>query len=258
MPLGLLGRSGIGVIEISGVIGPGLRVPVYSRMFDSLRTDKRIKALIVEIDSPGGTASGSELLYHSLARVNAEKPVVAYIRGTGASGAYYISCAARQIVTLPSALVGSIGVIYLRPVLEQLLQKLGISFSVYKGGRLKDMTGFWRSPTSEEEGMFKEIIDEIYANFVRVVAAGRHMEEDKVREFATGEIFTGQGAKERGLVDELGDFDTALDLAAELGKTRRRPVWLNPNPPKDTDGRREDSGRGWVRELQGRWPGVLG
>ena len=134
MPLGLLGRSGIGVIEISGVIGPGLRVPVYSRMFDSLRTDKRIKALIVEIDSPGGTASGSELLYHSLARVNAEKPVVAYIRGTGASGAYYISCAARQIVTLPSALVGSIGVIYLRPVLEQLLQKLGISFSGLQRG----------------------------------------------------------------------------------------------------------------------------
>ena len=228
MAVWFLGRSGVGVVEISGVIGGGLRVPVYSRIFDGLRTNKRFKAVIVEIDSPGGTASGSELLYLSLAKVAREKPVVAYIRGTGASGAYYISCAAHKIVALPSALVGSIGVIYLRPVLQQLLEKLGISFSVYKEGRLKDMTGFWRSPTSEEEGKFQGLIDEIYDDFVRAVAGGRHMEEEKVKEFATGEIFTGRGARERGLVDELGDFDTALDLAAGLGGTRRRVKWVRP------------------------------
>ena len=231
MAILLRGRSGVGVVEIFGAIGGGVRVPVYSRILDGLRIDKRFKAVIVDIDSPGGTASGSELLYHSLLRVAKEKPVVAYIRGTGASGAYYISCAANTIVALPTALVGSIGVIYLRPVLQQLLQKLGVSFSVYKGGRLKDMTGFWRSPTSEEESKFTGLIDEIYDSFVRAVAAGRHMEEGRVREFATGEIFTGRGAKERGLVDELGDFDTALDLAAQMGKTRRRPMWVRPRRP---------------------------
>ena len=231
MAVRLLGRSGVGVVEMFGVIGGGLRVPMYSRILDDLRKDKRFKAVIVEIDSPGGTAAGSELLYHSLVRVSREKPVVAYIGGTGASGAYYIGCAASKIVALPSSLVGSIGVIYLRPVLQQLLEKIGISFSVFREGRLKDMTGFWRSPTTEEEGKFKDLIDEIYDNFVRAVAGGRKMEEARARELATGEIFTGRGAMERGLVDELGDFDTALDLAAGLGRTRRRAIWVRPKRP---------------------------
>ncbi len=231
MPMLFRRRSGVGVVEIFGPISGGARVQEQSRILDSLRKDKRFKAVIVEIDSPGGTASGSELLYNGLVRVAQEKPVVAYIRGTGASGAYYISCAANKIVALPSSLVGSIGVIYLRPVLQQLLQKLGVSFSVYKSGEFKDMTGFWRSPTSDEEGKFKELIDEIYGNFVRSVATGRQMDEEKVREFATGEIFTGRGARERGLVDELGDFDRALDLAADLGRTRRRPVWIRRRRP---------------------------
>ena len=141
MAFRILGRGGIAVVELSGVIGGGMKVPVYSRLLDGLREDKRFRAVVLEIDSPGGTASGSELLYHSVLKIKKEKPVVAYIRGTGASGAYYISCAADRVVALPSALVGSIGVIYLRPVLEQLLQELGISFSVFKGGRLKDMGG---------------------------------------------------------------------------------------------------------------------
>ena len=231
MAFRILGRGRVAVVEMSGVIGGGLKIPVYSRLLDSLRKDGRFKAVVLEIDSPGGTATGSELLYYSLLKLKKEKPVVAYIRGTGASGAYYISCAADKIVALPSALVGSIGVIYLRPVIQQLLEKLGISFSVFKGGRLKDMGGFWRSPTSEEEGKFTALIDEIYANFLQAVAEGRGMEVDGVMELATGEIFTGRGAKERGLVDELGDFDTALDLAAGLGGVRRRPEWVKPSRP---------------------------
>lgn len=231
MSVPFMGRSGVGIMEITGLIGGGTRVPTYSRILEGLRRDRRFRAVLVEIDSPGGTAAGSEVLYHGLARVANEKPVVAYIRGTGASGAYYIGCAAHKIVALPSAMVGSIGVIYLRPVLEQLFQKLGVSFSVYKSGLFKDMTGFWRSPTDEEENKFSELIDEIYGNFLRAVASGRRMEEEKVRKYATGEVFTGRGAKERGLVDELGDFDTALDMAAELGRTRRRPMWIRPKRP---------------------------
>ncbi len=231
IPVPFRKRSGVGVVEIFGAIGGGAKVQEQSRILDSLRRDRRFKAVIVEIDSPGGTASGSELLYNSLLRVAQEKPVVAYIRGTGASGAYYISCAANKIVALPSSLVGSIGVIYLRPVLQQLLQKLGVSFSVYKSGEFKDMTGFWRSPTSAEEDRFTGLIDEIYGNFIHSVATGRRMDEEKVREYATGEVFTGRGAHERGLVDELGDFDRALDLAAELGRTRPRPMWIRRRRP---------------------------
>ena len=105
----LLGRSSVGVIELFGVIGASLKVPVYSQILDDVRRNRRFRALIVEIDSPGGTASGSELLYNSLLRVAREKPVVAYIRGTGASGGYYVACAAHKVVALPSTMVGSIG-----------------------------------------------------------------------------------------------------------------------------------------------------
>ena len=231
MAFRILARSGVGVVEMTGVIGGAVKIPVYTRLLDSLRADRRIKSVVLEIDSPGGTAAGSEVLYRSLLRVAGDKPVVAYIRGTGASGAYYISCAATRIVALPSALVGSIGVRYLRPVLQQMLEKLGSGFSVYKGGRLKDMSGFWRSPTAEEDSKFRELIEEIYDIFVQVVVDGRRLDEARVRELATGEVFTGRSARESGLVDELGDFDTALDMAARLGGTRRRPIWVRPRQP---------------------------
>ena len=228
MAVPFMGRSGVGVVEFFGLISGGSKVQGYTRLLDDIRRDRRLKAVLLDVDSPGGTASASELLYHSLLRLAQQKPVVAYIRGTGASGAYYISCAASKIVSLPSALVGSIGVIYLRPVLQELFQKLGISFSVYTGGRLKDMGGFWRGPTSEEEGKFRGLIEEIYINFVQAVKTGRNMEEDRVQELATGELFTGTGAHERGLVDQIGDFEDALNAAAEMGRARPRPVWVRP------------------------------
>ena len=224
-------RSGVAVVEISGMIGGVVRVPVYTRIFDGLRRSRRFRAVVVDIDSPGGTATGSEVLYNSLRKLAEVKPVVAYIRGVGASGAYMLSCAAANVVALPRALVGSIGVIYLRPVMEQLLQKVGVGLSVYKGGRLKDMSGFWRSTTPEEDAKFQELIGEVYEGFVSIVADGRKMETDQVRELATGEVFTGRRAAELGLVDELGDFDRALELAAELGKTRPRPRWIRARRP---------------------------
>ena len=126
MPLFLKRRAGVAVVEIEGIIGARVRVSVYARLFDSIARSERYRALLLDIDSPGGSASGSELLYRSLLRVAERKPVVAYIRGLGASGGYYLGCAASKIVALPTALVGSIGVIYLRPVLEQLLGKAGV------------------------------------------------------------------------------------------------------------------------------------
>ena len=228
MPVPIIRPSRVGVLEIFGLITGGSRAQSYASMLEAMRKDGRLKAVVVDIDSPGGAAAASELLYHSMLRLAREKPVVAYVRGMGASGAYYIACAAGKIVALPSALVGSIGVIYMRPVLQELFQKLGISFSVYTGGRLKDTAGFWRNPTPEEEDKFRELIEEIYGNFVQAVAAGRQMEQANVEELATGELFTGKGAQERGLVDEIGDFEDALDIAAKAGKTRRRPIWVRP------------------------------
>ena len=103
--------------------------------------NQRLKALLLDIDSPGGSATGSEVLYRAIQRVAEEKPVYAYVRGMGASGGYYLACAASKVYALPTALVGSIGVIYLRSVLEQLLPKVGVDFSAYKSGGFKYMTG---------------------------------------------------------------------------------------------------------------------
>ena len=223
--------SGVAVVEVHGVIGTRVRESVYSRLFAEVAASDRYRALLVDIQSPGGSAAGSELLYHSLRKVAARKPVVAYIRSMGASGGYYLACAANRVTALPTTMVGSIGVIYLRPILEQLLGRAGIEFSVFKGGRFKDMSGFWRSPTDEESEKLQELITEIYDNFVAVVAQGRSLEEDVVRELATGEVFTARRGKELGLVDELLDFEQSLELAAQLAnidQNKARPRWLRP------------------------------
>ena len=224
-------RPGVAVVEIHGVIGNQIKTTAYERLFDGIARSKRYRALLLDIDSPGGSASGSEVLHHSLLRVAESKPIVAYVRGIGASGAYYMCSAASRVVALPSAMVGSIGVIYLRPILEQLLGKVGVEFSVFKEGRLKDMTGFWRSPTSEEAGKFQGLLTEIYDNFVAVVAEGRSLEDSAVRELATGEVFTATRGKELGLVDDFGGFGEALETAAQLGNARPRPLWVRPRRP---------------------------
>jgi protease-4 len=197
-------------------------------MFDAIGRGKQYRALLLDINSPGGSATGSDLLYHSLQKVARQKPVVAYVSGVGASGGYYLCCAASKVVALPTALIGSIGVIYLRPILEQLLDKVGIELSVFKGGRLKDMSGFWRGPTDEESEKFQGLIGEMYDTFVSVVAQGRSLETRRVRELATGELYTARRGQEMGLVDELGDFDLALNLAGEIGGVRPRPRWVRP------------------------------
>ena len=222
-------RASVAIVEIHGVIGNHVKIPEFSRLIDSVAGSQRLKALLLDIDSPGGSATGSEVLYRAIQRVAEEKPVYAYVRGMGASGGYYLACAASKVYALPTALVGSIGVIYLRPVLEQLLSKVGVDFSVYKSGEFKDMTGFWRSPTDRESEKFQELINEIFDNFVTVVAEGRSLDEAKVREIATGEIMAAQKGIRQGLVDEIGDFKDALEAAAEAGGCKPTPRWIRPS-----------------------------
>ncbi len=185
--------------------------------------------IVLDIDSPGGSVAASEDLYFKIARLREKKPVVAFIRGTGASGSYLIACAATRIVALPSAIVGSIGVISMRPVAVELLERLGVSVSVSKSGPLKDMGAFYRQPTSEEQDKLQGLIDELFQTFVERVAEARHMDVDEVRRRATGEVYTARQGKELGLLDELGDFDTVLDIAASLGNVpRRRVTYVRP------------------------------
>ena len=228
MPIRIRRSSSVAVLEVHGVIGNHIKIPEYSRLLHSIATDRRLKALLLDIDSHGGSATGSEVLYRELQRVSEMKPVSDYVWGMAASGGY-LACAATKVYALPTALVGSIGVIYLRPVLEQLLAKIGVEFSVYKSGEFKDMTGFWRAPSDRESEKFQELINEIFDNFVTVVANGRSLEESKVREVATGEVLTAQRGINVVLVDEIGDFKDALEALALLGNCKPSPKWVRPS-----------------------------
>ncbi len=141
------------------------------------------------------------------------------------------ACPATKVIALPGSIVGSIGVISLRPMIADLLERVGVRVSVNKSGPLKDMGAIYRPSTEEEERKLQGLIDELFEAFVERVAQCRGISPEQVRSFATGEVFTGRRGKELGLVDELGDFDRALELAAELGKTRPRPVWVRPRRP---------------------------
>ena len=218
----------IAVVEVFGIIGGAVKSPTMDRLLTQVREDPRVRALVLDIDSPGGGASASDYIYRSILRVGERMPVVASIRGTGASGGYMIGCAAQRIVASPGAIIGSIGVISVRPVLQQLLERAGVGVNVSKSGEFKDMGAVWREATPEEQQKMQELIDDTFSGFVAIVAQARGMDEDTVRELATGEVYLAEKARELGLVDELGDLDRAIDIAAGLSGAPRNPVFLRP------------------------------
>ncbi len=222
--------SGIGVWDLFGPISGTRRLRHYSEAIDSLKNNRRVKAVIINVDSPGGLATASDFLYCAVSRLSARKPVVVFISGTCASGSYLASCPAAKIVALPTAVVGSIGVLSIRPIVYDLLNKLGVHMDVIKSGRLKDMGSFFREPTEEERKKEEELIAGFYDYFVSAVAKGRKMDESKVRELATGEVFLGEKARSLGLIDEVGDFERAIDIAADLGKVGRRLIQVRRRP----------------------------
>jgi len=219
----------IAVAELFGAIGQASRTAEYVRMLRAIEENKRIRALVIDVDSPGGSAGASEQLHRSIAKVAKQKPVVACISGTGASGAYMAACAATKIVAVPMAVVGSIGVISMRPMLYELLGKIGVRMEVTKAGRLKDMFSNFREPTEEERVKEQALLDAFYNRFVGMVAEARKFTPERAKELATGEVFTAEQAKGAGLVDELGDLDTAIDLAQGLsGLAERKLAYVKP------------------------------
>lgn len=218
----------IAVVEMEGIIGPRMKAGDYAKLLRALEENERVKAVVLDVDSPGGSASASDFLYLSVRSLAEKKPVVAFIRGTGASGAYLFSCAAQKIVAIPSAIIGSIGVISMRPLLYEAMDRLSLKVAVTKSDKFKDMGSMFRPPTDEEIKKEQELVDDLYEQFIEAVMKGRGLTSEQAKGVATGEIFTARRAKDMGLVDELGDLDRAIDLAAELGKAPRRPVWMRP------------------------------
>lgn len=210
----------VGVVEVKGVINES------DDAVDALKTFEKspaVKAIVVRIESPGGGVAPSQEIYEAIRRVRQSKPVVASMGGVAASGGYYIASACDTIVANPGTLTGSIGVIMELGNVEGLLQKLGVQPEVIKAGAYKDMGSLVRPMTDAERGLFQEMIDSVHTQFITAVAAGRGMNKDQVRALADGRIFSGEQAKIAGLVDELGGFDDAVNLAASKGGIEGEP-----------------------------------
>ena len=228
IPLILIPRLAAGkiaVIPLSGTITTGgsslfsgstITPELVRDYLAKAESDKAVKAIVFHIESPGGEISPCQEILWEIERVKETKPIVVSMGGTAASGGYYISTQAAKIVALPTTMTGSIGVISAIPNIEGFLEKLGIQIEIFKGGKYKDMYQGLRELTPEEEEIMQQMIDEYYEQFIDVVAEGRELSREEVRDLATGQIYTGTEAKELGLVDELGDLDTAIGLAAEL------------------------------------------
>jgi protease-4 len=207
----VVGASQQGLLTSAGIT-PGL----VRNYLEKAEADGFVKAVVLRIESPGGSAAASQEIANEIRRFREEtgKPVVVSMGDVAASGGYYISVYADRIVANPATLTGSIGVISQLIYIEGLLEKLGLEMETIKAGEHKDM-GI-RPLTDEEREILQAITDDLYEQFIDTVAEGRNLPLETVRELATGQPYTGNQALELGLVDELGGRERAIELAAEL------------------------------------------
>lgn len=181
-----------------------------------LREDENIKAVVLRVNSPGGSAYGSEQIWHEVVLLKAKKPVIVSMGDYAASGGYYISCAADTIVADPTTLTGSIGIFGMFPNMQGLLtDKIGLHFDMVKTNRFSDMGDMTRPFNADEREAMQNYINNGYKLFVKRCADGRGMSTEAIEKIAEGRVWTGEAAKELGLVDELGGLDRALEIAAQ-------------------------------------------
>ena len=184
--------------------------------------DPSIKAIVLDINSGGGGAVPSRELERAVK--NTKKPIVACIRETGASGAYYIASAADHIVADRDSITGSIGVIMTFQQTYGLYEKLGLNVTVIKSGKVKDIGSPYREMTAEEKDELKRMIDKIYLDFVEDVAANRNLSIEYVMNISDGSLYLGSEAQKLGLVDTLGGIDDAIDIASNMGGVSGKPA----------------------------------
>jgi protease-4 len=228
------GSGKVGVIYIEGPIASGRSATLFESQTGaediaaSLREaarDSGLKAVVIRLNNPGGTPAASQEIDNELQRLRQSgKVVVASMGDTAASGAYWIAAGADQIVANPGTITGSIGVFMQTTNLEELYGKIGMEREIYKSGPYKDMGSTDRPVTPEERAIFQSMVDDIYNQFVEVVARGRHKDVAEVKKLADGRVYTGRQAKELGLVDQLGDFHDAVLLAGKMAGIAGEPA----------------------------------
>lgn len=221
----------VAIIRVSGPIVSG-REPAFSSgssaaaedikdLIRQAERDSQVRAVVIDLNSPGGSVVPSDEIYSAFADLNL--PVVVAMGDVAASGGYYISMAADYIFANPNTLTGSIGVISSFPNAQELLEKIGVEFTTITSGEAKDFGSPYREMSEEEQAYWQSIVDETYSNFVEIVVEGRDLSEEQVRALADGRVFTGKQALELGLVDGLGYLEDAINKAAELADIPGEP-----------------------------------
>jgi protease-4 len=183
-----------------------------------------IKAIVLRIDSPGGAVAPSQEIYEEVRKAVAKKKVLVSMGSVAASGGYYIASPATRIIANPGTLTGSIGVIMEIPNIEGLMNKLGIKTEVVKSGKHKDIASIFRGIGKEEREILQGVLDNVHTQFIKAVAEGRKMLPSDVEKISDGRVFTGEQALKAGLIDELGNLEDTVQVAAKLSGIRGEPV----------------------------------
>jgi len=221
----------IGVVDIKGAIGMG-RGSVESepvlKVVKRYADDSDMKAVIVRIDSPGGAVGTSQEILDGLRRLAEDKVVVCTMGNMAASGGLLVAMGCDRIVAEPGTLTGSIGVISAFPNVRGLLQRFDVEMNTVTAGKLKDAGSPFREFSASDRAYWQELADRIHRQFIQAVAEGRDLPVEQVEKFADGRVMTGEQAVELGLVDELGGFQDAVDLAKELAEIRGEPRLVYP------------------------------
>jgi protease IV len=219
--MSLGGKDRIAVVYAEGEIVDGEGEPDnvggsrFSRILRRLRQDPNVKAVVLRVNSPGGSASASEVIQREVRLIKKVKPIVISMGSYAASGGYWISTYGDRIFAEPSTITGSIGVFGMQFDVKKLANDFGLTFDSVKTGKFADALTISRPKTPEELAVFQRMVDWIYAEFITKVAEGRGLDRAKVEEIAQGRVWSGTEAKELGLVDELGGLDAAIAYAAQ-------------------------------------------
>jgi protease-4 len=213
-------RDRIGVVSVEGFIGDSNDIV---EQLDQFSKDDSIKAVVLRINSPGGSVAPSQEIYEAVLQVKKKKKVVASMGAVAASGGYMIACAADRIVANPGTITGSISAIMHFANVEELLKKIGLKTTAIKSGKYKDIGSPAREMTQEEKALIQELVDDIYDQFLDMVAQNRKIAKEDLRKIADGRVFSGRQAKKLGLVDDIGDMGYALDLAGKMSGIEGKP-----------------------------------
>lgn len=234
---GLFGDK-IAVVELEGVIFDSKPFIEQVKKYDE---DSSIKAIIIHINSPGGGSTASQEIYDYVKRISdrhakdaSKKPIVSSISTVGASGAYYVACGTNRIIASRSSIVGSIGVIAQWVNYGDLFKWAKLKDVTFKAGSLKDAGNPTRDMTPEEKAYFQELIDNMHGQFIHDVATGRRVKDEEIKPIANGRVWTGEQAKPLKLVDDLGDFQYAVDETAKMVGIKGEPTLVRPTKEKRT------------------------